>query len=324
VFLLTCRPRPSVGLSVCVSVWPESVLWQNGWLDPDTVWDGEWGRSRDGCIRWGWWSSKGKGQFCGWILASHCNQWGLCCVVVRAEVRAAIELSLGRWVVSPCRSQHWFSIRGSDDLSDVTDVNAPCQLKYFQLTSSQLTSFHLNWLAVRSVFHAVKRSSCQTKVRGRSFAWLVAATANWVAWQNEALPLILASKSTAQIKLWWMPSCGHLTFDHFCPRSRSHRPRYPNTWPCCTTLTLTCDLHSWIHTQGNHYGKLWLHAGGPLDYGLRELEMDYLDKALEVSSLTCLQSLLGATILYLYGALHIVINDCVQQLPCGLLPPTHH
>jgi len=22
-------------------------------LDPDTLWDGEWGRSRDGCIRWG-------------------------------------------------------------------------------------------------------------------------------------------------------------------------------------------------------------------------------------------------------------------------------
>jgi len=22
-------------------------------LDPDAVWDGEWGRSRDGCIRWG-------------------------------------------------------------------------------------------------------------------------------------------------------------------------------------------------------------------------------------------------------------------------------
>jgi len=32
-------------LSVCL----ESVLWQNGWFDPDAVWDGEWGRSsRDG------------------------------------------------------------------------------------------------------------------------------------------------------------------------------------------------------------------------------------------------------------------------------------
>ena len=26
-----------VGLSVC----PESVLWQNGWYDPDAIWDGE-------------------------------------------------------------------------------------------------------------------------------------------------------------------------------------------------------------------------------------------------------------------------------------------
>jgi len=25
------------------------------------------GRSRDGCIRWGWWSSNGKGQFWEWI-----------------------------------------------------------------------------------------------------------------------------------------------------------------------------------------------------------------------------------------------------------------
>jgi len=26
---------------------------------------GEWGQSRNGCIRWGWLSSKGKGQFLG-------------------------------------------------------------------------------------------------------------------------------------------------------------------------------------------------------------------------------------------------------------------
>jgi len=46
---------PSVGLSVgravCLYVCPESVLWQNGRLDLDVVWDGEWSRSRDGCIR---------------------------------------------------------------------------------------------------------------------------------------------------------------------------------------------------------------------------------------------------------------------------------
>ena len=56
---------------MCVSVSrsgrPESVglLWQNGCMDPDAVWDGEWGRSRDGCIRWGWLSSKGRGSFGG-------------------------------------------------------------------------------------------------------------------------------------------------------------------------------------------------------------------------------------------------------------------
>jgi len=41
-------PIPSVGLYVCLSVCPESVLWQNGWLDSDAIWGGEWGRSRDG------------------------------------------------------------------------------------------------------------------------------------------------------------------------------------------------------------------------------------------------------------------------------------
>jgi len=35
----TCRLSH---LSVCRSVYPESVLWQIGWLDPDAVWDGEW------------------------------------------------------------------------------------------------------------------------------------------------------------------------------------------------------------------------------------------------------------------------------------------
>jgi len=35
--------------SVCLS---ESVLWQNGCVDPDAVWDREWGQSNDGSIRW--------------------------------------------------------------------------------------------------------------------------------------------------------------------------------------------------------------------------------------------------------------------------------
>jgi len=56
----------SLGQSVCRSV----GLWQNGWADPDAVWGGEWCRSRDECIRRGWLSSKGKGQFWGWM-------WGI-------------------------------------------------------------------------------------------------------------------------------------------------------------------------------------------------------------------------------------------------------
>jgi len=43
------------------------VLWRSGWLDPHAVWGGEWCRARKGCIRFWWWSSKGKEQFGGWI-----------------------------------------------------------------------------------------------------------------------------------------------------------------------------------------------------------------------------------------------------------------
>ena len=49
------------------------------------------GRSRDWCIRWGWQSSKRKGQIWGWILGVPCNQCGLCCIVVR-ERRALPKL----------------------------------------------------------------------------------------------------------------------------------------------------------------------------------------------------------------------------------------
>jgi len=43
-------------------------LWQNGWLDPDAIWIGEWGRARYGCIGFWWWSSKGEGLFLAWFL----------------------------------------------------------------------------------------------------------------------------------------------------------------------------------------------------------------------------------------------------------------
>jgi len=73
LMLRTCRLDH---LSVCL--YPESVLWQNGWLNPDAVWGGEWGRAWYGCIRFWRWSSKGKEQFWGEFGASHCNRWGLC------------------------------------------------------------------------------------------------------------------------------------------------------------------------------------------------------------------------------------------------------
>jgi len=61
---LTLRNIRLDHLSVCWSVGrTQSIFWQNGWLDPGAVWDGEWGRSRDRCIGWGWRLSKGKGQF---------------------------------------------------------------------------------------------------------------------------------------------------------------------------------------------------------------------------------------------------------------------
>ena len=48
--------------------------------DPDAVWGGEWGRSRDGCIITGGDRQMGRGIFGsgGEYGASHCNQWGLC------------------------------------------------------------------------------------------------------------------------------------------------------------------------------------------------------------------------------------------------------
>jgi len=52
-------------------------------LDPDAVWGGEWGRLRDGCNRWGWWSSKGKGSFgvfwCAIVTKGMANYIGRTC-----------------------------------------------------------------------------------------------------------------------------------------------------------------------------------------------------------------------------------------------------
>jgi len=67
---------------------PESVLWQNSWMDLDAILGGEWSRSSDRCIRWRSWGGdhqREMGSFGGEFGASHCNQWGLCSVAVREQ-----------------------------------------------------------------------------------------------------------------------------------------------------------------------------------------------------------------------------------------------
>jgi len=71
-----------------------SLLKVNCGKTSDWIRDGEWGQSRDGCIRWARLSSKGKGQFWGEFGASRCNQWGFCCVVVR--VTCSSQITSGR------------------------------------------------------------------------------------------------------------------------------------------------------------------------------------------------------------------------------------
>ena len=97
-------PSPSVGRSVCLC--PESVLWQNGWLDPDAAWDGEWGRSRDGCIRLGWWSSKGRGSFginLGRPIVTNGNLLPSCARATRSS-----QITLGGLVLL---GSHTYSVR---------------------------------------------------------------------------------------------------------------------------------------------------------------------------------------------------------------------
>jgi len=57
-------------LSVCWFVCLECALRQNGWLDPDAVWGGEWCRSWDRCrpIRGASICPKGKGVFEGFAF----------------------------------------------------------------------------------------------------------------------------------------------------------------------------------------------------------------------------------------------------------------
>jgi len=116
-------------------------LWQNGWMDPDAVWGGEWGRStRNVCIREEWWSSKGRAVLGGGeFRASQCNQWGICDVLFsnysedllllarRSIERSAHVFSLpqplnGCWCLL-CQDLGYFSQpRSLNILPDITPV----------------------------------------------------------------------------------------------------------------------------------------------------------------------------------------------------------
>jgi len=93
IFGTQLSPIPSVGLPVCRIVAKQLIGsgCRLGW------WVGSVERW---CIRWEWWSLKGKCSFgckCG---ASGYNQSGLCCIVVQKCVNRS-SCHLGRWVGSP-------------------------------------------------------------------------------------------------------------------------------------------------------------------------------------------------------------------------------
>ena len=71
------RARLYLSLIPCVSVCPESVLWQNGCLDPDAVLGGELVGGRMSVLDGGGEHQRKRVNFGRPIV------WGLCCVVVR-------------------------------------------------------------------------------------------------------------------------------------------------------------------------------------------------------------------------------------------------
>jgi len=83
-------------------VGPESELWQNGWLDLNAVWGGEWDRSRDG---YGVEIVEGQGTVLGVNVGkcgtSYRNQWGLCGVDI---------LCRGGWRRGSSKITLWFLV----------------------------------------------------------------------------------------------------------------------------------------------------------------------------------------------------------------------
>ena len=109
-YVMDLWPRPSVGLCVCVcrsvlSVCPESVLWQNSWLDPDAVGMLSGVGQGMGVLHEVGDHQRGRGSFGDEFGVSHCNQLGICCIVVQK----CMQQSSCHWGRSMCPKQKgWF------------------------------------------------------------------------------------------------------------------------------------------------------------------------------------------------------------------------
>ena len=91
-----CQSSPlSVCQSVNLSLCPESVFWQMAdWIQmPFRVVSGI-GRGMGVILVGSGYCRRGRGSFWGEFGASHCNQWGLCCIVMR-ERRSLPKLLWG-------------------------------------------------------------------------------------------------------------------------------------------------------------------------------------------------------------------------------------
>ena len=87
-------PVSSVCLFVC---WSGKCIVTKRLIGSNAVWGGEWGRSRDEVVGLGGDRRRGRSSFGGEFGTSHCNQWGLCCVVVQNCVNQSSSLWGGEW-----------------------------------------------------------------------------------------------------------------------------------------------------------------------------------------------------------------------------------
>jgi len=80
---------------------PQSVLWQNGWLDLDAVWGGEWSGPRHWCVRWGPRASRGRDCFGDFSLfASPCwFEWAEWRIVWRFVCEKLTIFPYGQYII---------------------------------------------------------------------------------------------------------------------------------------------------------------------------------------------------------------------------------